>query len=46
VALAEQIGLPDLVAEYVAINDAAKSAGANPAAKVTTLLAGMVAGAD
>ena len=46
VALAEQIGLPDLVAEHVSIVDAANSAGANPAAKVMSLLAGMVAGAD
>jgi Transposase DDE domain group 1 len=46
VALAEQIGLPDLVAEHVAIHGAANSAGANPAAKVMSLLAGMVAGAD
>jgi Transposase DDE domain group 1 len=46
VALAEQIGLPDLVAERVAISGAANSAGANPTAKVMSLLAGMVAGAD
>ena len=46
VAMAEQIGLPDLVAEHVAIHGAANSAGANPAAKVMSLLAGMVAGAD
>jgi hypothetical protein len=45
-ALAEQVGLPDLVADHVAIEDAANSAGANPAAKVMSLLAGMVAGAD
>ena len=45
-ALAEQIGLPDLVAEHVAIAGAANSAGANPAAKVMSLVAGMVAGAD
>jgi hypothetical protein len=45
-ALAEQIGLPELVAEHVAIVDAANSAGANPTAKVMSLLAGMVAGAD
>ena len=45
-ALAEQIGLPELVAEHVAITGAANSAGANPAAKVLSLLAGMVAGAD
>src|SRR3981081_3213438 len=41
-ALAEQIGL----AEHVAIRGAANSAGANPTAKVMSLLAGMVAGAD
>lgn len=46
VALAEQIGLPELVAEHVVIVGAANSAGANPAAKVMSLLAGMVAGAD
>jgi hypothetical protein len=46
VALAEQIGLPELVTEHVAITGAANSAGANPAAKVMSLLAGMVAGAD
>jgi hypothetical protein len=46
IALAEQIGLPELVAEHVAITGAANGAGANPAAKVMSLLAGMVAGAD
>lgn len=46
VALAEQVGLPGLVDEHVAIVGAANSAGANPAAKVMSLLAGMVAGAD
>jgi hypothetical protein len=46
VALAEQIGLPELVSEHVAIVGAANSAGANPEAKVMSLLAGMVAGAD
>jgi hypothetical protein len=46
VALAEQIGLPELVAQHVAITGAANSAGANPVAKVMSLLAGMVAGAD
>lgn len=45
VALAEH-GLPDLVSEHVTIVAAGNSAGANAAAKVTTLLAGMVAGAD
>lgn len=46
VALAEQVGLPGMVAEHVVIEGAANSAGANPAAKVMSLLAGMVAGAD
>src|SRR6185312_11716074 len=45
-ALAGQIGLPELVAERVVITGAANGAGANPAAKVMSLLAGMVAGAD
>lgn len=45
VALAERIGLPDLVAERVTVAGA-NSAGANPDAKVMTLVAGMVAGAD
>ncbi len=45
-ALAERIGLPDLVANHVRISGAANSAGANPVAKVMSLLAGMVAGAD
>ena len=45
-ALAEQVGLPDLVADRLVIEAAANSAGANPAAKVMSLLAGMVAGAD
>lgn len=46
VALAERAGLPELVAEHVAIVGAANSAGANPVAKVMSLVAGMVAGAD
>jgi hypothetical protein len=46
VALAEQVGLPGLVAEHVSIVVAANSAGANPVAKVMSLVAGMVAGAD
>ena len=46
VALAEQVDLPGLVAEHVAITGADNAAGANPAAKVMSLLAGMVAGAD
>jgi hypothetical protein len=46
ISLAEQIGLPELVAEFVTITDAVNSAGANPAAKVMSLVAGIVAGAD
>jgi hypothetical protein len=45
-ALAEQVGLPALVAEHVAIVDADNSAGANAPAKVMSLVAGMAAGAD
>jgi hypothetical protein len=46
VALAERVGLPELIDEHVRIVGAANSAGANPAAKVMSLVAGMVAGAD
>jgi hypothetical protein len=46
VALAEQVGLPELIDEHVRISGADNSAGANPAAKVMSLVAGMVAGAD
>src|SRR5437868_9138491 len=46
IALAEQVGLPALVTEHVSIVDADNSAGANPAAKVMSLIAGMVAGGD
>ena len=46
IALAEQVGLPDLVAEHLAIVDADNSAGANAHAKVMSLVAGMAAGAD
>jgi len=46
IALAEQVGLPGLVRAHLAIVGAANSAGANPAAKVMSVLAGMVAGAD
>src|SRR5512143_552925 len=46
VALAEKVGLPELVLDHVSIVDAANGAGANPAAKVMSLVAGMVAGAD
>jgi hypothetical protein len=45
-ALAEQVGLPELIAEHVAIVGAVNSAGANPTAKVMSLVAGMVTGAD
>lgn len=45
-ALAEQIGLAQLVEDCVKIHDADNSAGANPGAKVLSLVAGMVAGAD
>lgn len=46
VALAEQVGLPELINEHVRITGAGNSAGANPAAEVMSLVAGMVAGAD
>jgi Transposase DDE domain group 1 len=46
IALAEQAGLPELVLEHLAIVDADNSAGANPHAKVMSLIAGMAAGAD
>jgi Transposase DDE domain group 1 len=46
IGLAEQVGLPELVTEHVEITGAENAAGANPAAKVMSLLAGMVAGAD
>jgi hypothetical protein len=48
-ALAEQAGLSELIAERVAINPAAtrvKSAAVNPAGKLTSIIAGMAAGAD
>jgi Transposase DDE domain group 1 len=46
-ALAEQAGLSELVASKVAINaTAVVSAGVNPAGKVTSIVAGMAAGAD
>jgi hypothetical protein len=46
-ALAEQAGLSELVASKVAINaTAVASAGVNPAGKVTSIIAGMAAGAD
>lgn len=46
VGLAERIGLPGLIAEQVRMCGAANSGGANPAAKVMTLLVGMIAGPD
>jgi hypothetical protein len=46
VRLAELCGLPDLVDQRVRITGAADSGGANPAAKVVSLVAGMCAGAD
>ncbi|WP_165984075.1 IS1380 family transposase [Streptomyces sp. YIM 98790] len=46
VRLAERAGLSHLVGEAVRITGAGNSAGANPAAKVMSLVAGMCAGAD
>jgi hypothetical protein len=46
VRLAERCGLPDLARRHLRIMGAANSGGANPAAKVMSLVAGMVAGAD
>jgi hypothetical protein len=46
VRLAEQSGLPDLVGQDLRIMGAANSGGANPAAKVMSLVAAMAAGAD
>ncbi len=46
VRLAERAGLPGLVSETVRISGAGNSDGANPAAKVMTLVAAMAAGAD
>jgi Transposase DDE domain group 1 len=46
-ALAELAGLSELVAARVAITETAvKSAGVNPAGKLTSIIAGMAAGAD
>ena len=46
-ALAERAGLSELVSGKVAINaPAVKSAGVNPAGKLTSIIAGMAAGAD
>ena len=47
--LAERAGLSELIAERVRIDPGAtkvRSAGANPAGKLTTIIAGMLAGAD
>lgn len=46
VRLAERAGLPWLVGETVRIKGAGNSGGANPAAKVMSLVAAMCAGAD
>lgn len=46
VALAEALGLPELVTDRVKIKGVGNAAGANPGAKVMTLVAGMAAGAD
>lgn len=46
-ALAEQAGLSELIADRVSIQSSlVRSAGVNPAGKVTAVVAGMVAGAD
>jgi len=46
-ALAEQAGLSELIACKVAIKATrVRSAGANPAGKITSIIAGMAAGAD
>jgi DDE family transposase len=46
-ALAEQAGLSELIGERVAINETkVQSAGVNPAGKLTSIIAGMAAGAD
>jgi hypothetical protein len=48
-ALAERAGLSELIAERVRIDPAAvkvASAGVNPAGKLTTIIAGMLTGAD
>lgn len=46
VGLAEAVGLPGLVTDRLKIKGAGNAAGANPGAKVMTLVAGMAAGAD
>jgi hypothetical protein len=46
-SLAERAGLSGLVDDHVAINDPPiASTGANPTGKITSIVAGMVAGAD
>jgi hypothetical protein len=46
-ALAEQAGLSNLIEERVAIGaTGVRSAGVNPAGKLTSIIAGMAAGAD
>jgi hypothetical protein len=45
--LAEQAGLPDLIAEHVTITaPPIVSTGTNPAGKISSIIAGMAAGAD
>ncbi|MEN3586707.1 IS1380 family transposase, partial [Streptomyces sp. ZYX-F-203] len=46
VKLAERTGLPELARRHLRITGAANSGGANPDAKVMSLVAGMCAGAD
>ena len=46
-ALAEQTGLPELIAGRVKVaSTRVASAGVNPAGKLTSIIAGMAAGAD
>ncbi|SDU08505.1 Transposase DDE domain group 1 [Jiangella alkaliphila] len=46
-ALAEQAGLSELISSKVAVGSVrVKSAGVNPAGKITSIVAGMAAGAD
>jgi hypothetical protein len=45
-ALAGQIGVPELVAEYLSVTGAANGAGGEPGGQGDVDLAGMVAGAD
>jgi hypothetical protein len=46
IRLAEQAGLPALVSTHLDLGATVNSAGANPAAKVMSVVAGMCAGAD